>query len=107
MCANQAGQPGNESTTKRTIVSSIGYEVLFGKIHVDKQETHFSTLNSKQHCKTLSLINMFNLCEPEADILCEGCVGVHTSDHRSTSDLLVIHRIDARLPKSLGCGSGS
>jgi len=39
-----------------TIVSSIGYVVLSGKIHVDKQDTTFFTPASWDALSTLSLI---------------------------------------------------
>jgi len=41
-----------EKTEKITIVSSIGYVVLSGKIHVERQETHFWTPVSWQHFNT-------------------------------------------------------
>lgn len=39
-----------------TIVSSIGYEVLSGKTHVERHDIHFTTSNSLHATSTLSLI---------------------------------------------------
>ena len=43
-----------------TIVSSIGKVVLSGKMHVDRHDTTFFTLNSNDSCSTLSLIMTFS-----------------------------------------------
>ena len=42
------------------MVSSIGYDVLSGKIQVERHDTTFLTLKSNEHCKTLSLISRFS-----------------------------------------------
>lgn len=46
-----------------TIVSSIGYVVLSGNIHVDRHETTLSTLFSCAANKTLSFIRIFFRCK--------------------------------------------
>ena len=53
----------NRTLELHTIVSSMGYVVLSGKIHVDKHETTFWTPVSKLVCSTLSLIWMFLRCK--------------------------------------------
>lgn len=47
------------SVRRLTIVSSIGYVVLSGKMHVDKHETTFDTLVSWLAKRTLSFICIF------------------------------------------------
>lgn len=44
-----------------TMVSSMGYVVLSGKMQVERQETTFCTPVSYAECRTLSLIWMFLL----------------------------------------------
>lgn len=44
-----------------TMVSSMGYVVLSGKMHVERQETTFCTPHSYAECRTLSLMWMFLL----------------------------------------------
>lgn len=46
-----------------TMVSSMGYVVLSGKIQLDKQDTTLVTPDSCAVCRTLSLILMLSLCE--------------------------------------------
>jgi len=53
----------NRTLELLTIVSSMGYVVLSGKIHVDKHETTFRTPVSKLVCSTLSLMWMFLRCK--------------------------------------------
>lgn len=43
------------------IVSSIGYVVLSGKMHVDKQDTSLTTPNSRHASKILSFISVLCL----------------------------------------------
>lgn len=48
---------------KLTMVSSMGYVVLSGKIQLDRQDTTLVTPISWAVCSTLSLILMLSLCE--------------------------------------------
>lgn len=51
---------GSEGTF--TMVSSMGYVVLSGKMQVDRQETTFTVPTSCAACSTLSLMYMLFLC---------------------------------------------
>jgi hypothetical protein len=53
----------NRTLESFTIVSSMGYVVLSGKMHVDKHETTFTTPVSKLVCSTLSLMWIFLRCK--------------------------------------------
>lgn len=48
-------------TEMLTMLSSMGYVVLSGKMQVERQETTFCTPISYAECRTLSLIWMFLL----------------------------------------------
>jgi hypothetical protein len=69
-----------QSSSRLTIVSSMGYVVLSGKMHVDKHDTTFTIPASKLICSTLSLMWILLRCEEKCLVKVCNCSDIHKKE---------------------------